>query len=182
MSETIIASYSAGAAGWPYPDFSEEGHFVFASEEGELSAASMDGEQYSLTLKDSFPSLTFRDYDQSSPATTSRVDMDEMRPFYSYVNEKEIEDFLARKPHMVEILRDLSGFLGRKYGVATSRVKHIADDYYDYDALEVMPIFRTKNREELGDIEEEIFYTFVCPLNLPFSESLLVAVRACDYD
>lgn len=106
----------------------------------------------------------------------------DLRSFYSYVNEEEVEDFLERKPHMAKVLSDFLEFLKKEYGVTKSRIKHIEDDYYDYDALDVIPSFRTKDRKELNAMEDEIFRAFLCSLDLPFSESMVVTVRASDHD
>lgn len=83
---------------------------------------------------------------------------------------------------MVEVLRELAEFLGGKYGVAKTRIEHFADDSYGYDALDVIPAFRTKDKKELKSIKKEVFYNFFCRMNLPFSESLVLTVRACDHD
>lgn len=99
-----------------------------------------------------------------------------LRSFYSFANEEEVEDFLARKPHIIKILHDLSDFFKERYGVTENIVEHIEDDYYGYDTLDVTPKLHTKDREELRVIRREVLDSFFFPLGLSFSEGIAVSI------
>ncbi len=98
------------------------------------------------------------------------------RPFYSYVNEEEVEDFLARKPRMEKILKDLSVFLNKTYGVSECRVEHIADDCHGYDTLKVVPNFHTKDWKRSMGVLRETTDAFLYPLGVSPSEDVIISI------
>lgn len=83
-----------------------------------------------------------------------------MSAYSSYVNRKEIEDFLARKPHVAKVLNDLASYLAENYDVGEIALEHTASDYYEYDALRVTPKFHARDLKEGIKLRKEVLYDF----------------------
>lgn len=99
-----------------------------------------------------------------------------LSPAYSsYVNREDIEDFLLRKPHVVEILNDLAPYLEKKHDVTEICLKHTSNDYYEFDALRVTPRFHTKDVGELIKLHKKISYEFFGRLDKSLTENITFA-------
>lgn len=74
----------------------------------------------------------------------------------------DVESFLAKKPHLINVLRDLLMFLEKKYGVVDSRIEYVTDNSHCYDVLRIIPAFPTKDKKVLRKISQEVLRKFPC--------------------
>lgn len=114
------------------------------------------------------------DYQRSERDGRGELNELGLMPAYSlYVNRREIEGFLARKPHVVDVLNDLAPYLANKYGVCEIRLEHVASDYYEYDALRVTPKFHAKGSKERIELQKEVLYDFFSAMDLSLVEGII---------
>lgn len=97
-------------------------------------------------------------------------------PAYSYVDDDEIKDFLSRKPHVVDILKELAAFLAEKHGVTKSHIEPFEDHYHGCDALVVTPEYRTEDLDEMLEIQGDVLDAFFYPRKLISHESIVLSI------
>ncbi len=100
-------------------------------------------------------------------------DLGLMPAYSSYVNKEEVEDFLARKPHVVGILNELAPYLAEKYGIAEIKIEHTASEMHELDAVRVTPKFHTEDSRELIKLQGEILYDFFSSIDIAVAEDII---------
>lgn len=102
-------------------------------------------------------------------------DESDLRTSYSYVNEKDVENFLARNPRLVKTLTDLAAFLAEKHNVTNISLEHIANDDYECDDLVIVPEFHTNDVKKLISLQGEILDDFFFPMDRSATDGLIFA-------
>lgn len=154
-----------------------QGRYAPGSQDAERNAAFRQclAEQWGKDM--CWPSIMF-ETDHQQSRRDKRGDLNELGlalAYSSYVNREKVENFLSRKPDVVEVLNDLAPYLAEKHGVTEICLKHTACEDYDYDVLRVTPEFHTEDVGELIKLQGEISRGFFSRLDTRLAKDIVLA-------